>query len=115
MPVIGVDVTRARLPGDLGAGGHGVMVGDRHDAHAGGSRVRDQFSRGEPTVRRGRVEMKVDEHSRMLSRAALTLHEGAVFADEQVEMGALFVGELQEDLLAFGVLETLAVFLEEAM
>ena len=32
-----------------------------------------------------------------------------------IEMGALFVGELEEDLLAFGVFELLAVALEEPM
>ena len=37
----------------------------------------------------------------------------AVFADQQVEMRAFFVGELEEDLLAFGVFEALAVSLEK--
>src|SRR6185369_9831080 len=52
------------------------------------------------------------------ARAALTplaLHERAVFADEQLEMFAFFVGELEEDRLAFRLLELLAVLLEEAV
>src|ERR1700741_670425 len=52
---------------------------------------------------------------RRLPAASLPLHERAVFAHEQVEVRALLVGELQEDLLAFRVLEALAVFLEEAV
>ena len=47
--------------------------------------------------------------------AALALHERAVLADQQIEMVAFFVGKLQEDLLALGVFESLAVFLEEPM
>ena len=43
----------------------------------------------------------------------LALAQRAVLADQQVEVRALFVGELEEDLLAFGVLEPLAVSLEE--
>ena len=50
-----------------------------------------------------------------LARAALALDERAVFAHEQVEVRALFVRELQEDLLALRVLEALAVLLEEAV
>src|SRR5687768_718778 len=47
------------------------------------------------------------------SRAPLPLDERTILADEQVEMLALFVGEFEEDLLALGVLEALAVLLEE--
>ena len=47
--------------------------------------------------------------------AALALDERAVLADQQIEVLALLVGELEEDLLAFGVLEPLAVLLEEAV
>ena len=50
-----------------------------------------------------------------LAAATLALDQRAVLADEQVEMLALLVGKLEEDLLAFRVLEALAVFLEEAM
>src|SRR5262249_48936172 len=39
----------------------------------------------------------------------------SVLADQQVEMVALLVGELEEDALAFGLLEPLAVPLEEAV
>src|SRR5262245_56674498 len=46
---------------------------------------------------------------------ALAPEQRAVLTDEHLEMGALFVGKPQEDLLAFGVLEPFAVALEEAM
>src|SRR5690349_18873342 len=46
---------------------------------------------------------------------ALPFEEGAIFANQQLEMLALLGGELQEDLLAFGVLEAIAVALEETM
>ena len=39
--------------------------------------------------------------------------ERAVLANQQLEVFALLLGELEEDLLAFGVLEPLAVALEE--
>ena len=38
-----------------------------------------------------------------------------VFANQQFEMGALLVGELEKDPLALGVLELFAVTLEEAV
>src|SRR3954470_7124999 len=47
--------------------------------------------------------------------ASLSFDERSVLANEKVEVSALFVGELEEDLLAFGILEALAVFLEEAV
>ena len=43
----------------------------------------------------------------------LAVGQGAVFADQQVEMLALFGRELEEDLLALRVFEALAVALEE--
>src|SRR5262245_38703817 len=43
----------------------------------------------------------------------LPLDERAVLADEQLEVLPLLVGELEEDLLALGILEPLAVALEE--
>src|ERR1700741_2930336 len=52
---------------------------------------------------------------RRLPAASLPLHERAVLAHEQVEVRALLVGELEEDLLAFRILEALAVLLEEAV
>ena len=45
--------------------------------------------------------------------SALALDEQAVLADQQLEVRALLVGELEEDPLAFGILEPLAVSLEE--
>lgn len=54
----------------------------------------------------------------MPDRAAtspLTPHERPVLTHEQIEVLALFVGKLEEDLLAFGILEPFAVFLEETV
>ena len=45
----------------------------------------------------------------------LAVGERAVFANQQVEVLALFGGELEEDLLALRVLEALAVALEEVV
>ena len=39
----------------------------------------------------------------------------AVLADQQLEVGAFFVGELEKNLLSFGVLEALAVAFEESV
>src|SRR5262245_17758184 len=47
--------------------------------------------------------------------AVLAAQERPVFADQPLQVIALLVRELQEDLLALGVLEPLAVALEEAM
>src|SRR5207344_1104038 len=48
-----------------------------------------------------------------LAAATLPLDQRAVLPDEQVEMLALLVGKLEEDLLALRILEALAVLLEE--
>src|SRR5439155_2740808 len=45
----------------------------------------------------------------------LPFDERPVLANEQVEVGALLVGKLEEDLLAVGILEAFAVLLEEAV
>src|SRR5688572_27636347 len=37
--------------------------------------------------------------------ATLSLHERAILANEEIEMVAFFVGELEEDLFAFRILE----------
>jgi hypothetical protein len=50
-----------------------------------------------------------------LPLSSLALHERLVLADQQVEMVAFFVGEFEEYLFAVGVLEPLAVLLEEAV
>ena len=47
------------------------------------------------------------------SGAPLALDERAVLADQQLHVLALLVCEFQEDLFALGVLEALAVLLEE--
>ena len=77
--------------------------------------ARDQFLRRAPAVRRGRVGVEIDQCAARaaarfpVARRRQTLAERPVFGDEQVEMRAFLVGELEEDLLAFGVLEALAV------
>src|ERR1043165_911056 len=48
-----------------------------------------------------------------LAAAPLPLDERAILAHQQIEVFALFVREFEEDLLAFGILEPLAVLLEE--
>src|SRR4051812_16699147 len=57
---------------------------------------------------------------RRSSVAVLSAHFGrlpglqrAILPHQQIEVRALLVGELEEDLLALGILEALAVFLEE--
>src|SRR5262245_58624370 len=45
--------------------------------------------------------------------AALALAQRLVLADQEIEVLAFFVGELEEDLLAFRILEAFAVALEE--
>ena len=46
-------------------------------------------------------------------RRLVLLAQEAVLANQELEVLALFLGELQEDLLAFRVLEPFAVALEE--
>ena len=58
---------------------------------------------------RGRLRRRAARRGRAPGARA----SGAVLADQQIEVLALLVGELEEDLLAFGVLEPLAVSLEE--
>ena len=118
---------------------HGVVIGHGHRGDTCGRRALDQLPRRAATIRCGGMEMKVNHLSSMLgvtqwisnyhrapraatdprcARAAspsLALEKRAVLANEQVEMLALLVCEFQEDLLAFGILEALAVFLEEAV
>src|SRR2546425_1520092 len=77
-------------------------------ARAGGGTI-DPSPCGTGARRRGRYA------ARGLPRAALPFDERPVLANEQVEVRALLVGELEEDLLAVGVLEAFAVLLEEAM
>ena len=127
-----VDGPNAVLAGDsanLHDSGDGVVVGHRHHRHACARRTLDQLSRRAATVGSGGVEMEIDRtlrEERSPRRAgrgsprplraphmALALHQRLVFAHQQIQMFALFVGELEEDLLALGVLELLAIFLEE--
>src|SRR5215203_397501 len=46
---------------------------------------------------------------------ALPFEQRAILADQQLEVFALFGGELEEDLFAFRVFEAIAVALEEAV
>src|SRR6185436_3608435 len=74
--------------------------GDRsRTSRAGPGRPRRRAARGDAA----------DRGPRLLLAAA----QRTVFADQEVEMGALLVGELEEDPLALGILEPLAVALEE--
>ena len=102
------------------ASAHGVVIGDGHHGDAGRCRARDELGWRTTAVGRGCVGVKVDQRAdlRCPGRAAhaapaLTLAERAVLTDQEIEMSAFLVGKLQEDLLAFGVLEPLAVALEE--
>src|SRR5687768_18055828 len=67
--------------------------------------------------RRGSPRAGAGGRSRRRARAAarpsLPLDQRAIFAHQQVQVFALLVSELEEDLLALGILEALAVLLEE--
>src|SRR5687768_568515 len=45
--------------------------------------------------------------------AALPRDERSIFADEQLQVIVLLFGEFEKNALAFGLLEPLAIFLEE--
>src|ERR1700752_617716 len=62
-----------------------------------------------------RVAPRLGLGARLVAFRAVTLHELAILANQQLEMLALFLGKLQENALAFRVREPLAVALEEAM
>src|SRR5438477_13167023 len=55
------------------------------------------------------------DRSRAPRPATQSPAQRAILSDEQVQMCALLFGELQKDLLAFRVFETLAVSLEKSM
>ena len=102
------------------AAAHGVVIGDGHHGDAGRCRARDELRWRAPAVGRGGVSVKVDQLRRLArpghaahAAPALTLAERTVLTDQEIEMSPFLVGKLQEDLLAFGVLEPLAVALEE--
>ena len=108
----------------LGEAADRVVVGDADDREPGAAPRGRRAPWATAAVGRGRVEVEIDHDA--LARAAaalarpcvrrrapLALDERPVLADEQVEVLALLVGELEEDPLAFGVLEPLAVALEE--
>ena len=128
-------VRRGRLA-RLGHAGHRVVVGHAHHAQSGLRRERDERRGPQPAVGRGGVQMEIDpEISHGASGAgalpglplglgaallflafdehALAFDEQAILANEEVEVRPLLVGELEEDPLAFGILEPLAVPLEE--
>ena len=62
---------------------------------------------------RSRLDVAACPSARRPGPGAQPFAQGAVLADQQLEVRALLVGELEEDPLAFGVLEPLAVALEE--
>ena len=102
------------------AAGDRVVVGDAQHGDAGRGRARDELRRRAAAVGRGGVGVEIDQRAdcagrraRAARRRPLALAQRAVLANQQLEVRALFVGELEEDLLAFGVLEALAVALEE--
>ena len=114
--------------GDRLAGRDRVVIGDAQHRDAGRRGARDELVRRAAAVGRRGVGVKIDHGRRGLRRATwhgrvgrrgrragagLAGQERPVFADQQIEMGALLVGELQEDLLALGIFEPLAVALEE--
>ena len=68
----------------------------------GGSRVEVEIDHGARQAAPARAAFRARADRRPL---ALALDERSVFADQQLEMGALLVGELEEDPLAFRVLE----------
>src|SRR4051794_38903134 len=70
---------------------------------------------GDRSRQRGRVTTDLGLAALRASAPALAFHEGPVLADEQLEMRALLVGELQENFLALGVLEFFAVAFEETV
>ena len=88
---------------------------------AGRRGARHEFRRRAAAVGRGRVGVEIDQ--RRDARAAAPLapacarpsrsRSARYSRDQQIAVRALFLGELEEDLLAFGVLEALAVPLEE--
>ena len=102
--------------------GGGVVIRDADDGQAEARSARDERGRRQPAIRGGRVQVKIDHgsHGRLRARpapraaaAALPFDKRSVLADQQLEVCPLFVGELEEDLLALRVLEALAVALEE--
>ena len=100
--------------------GHRVVVGDAQHGDAGRRRARDELRRRAPAVRRGGVGVEIDQRGALtdatffgLRRAPRRSRSARYSPNQQIEVRALFVGELEEDALAFGVLEALAVPLEE--
>ena len=131
MPGTNVDAVHARRPRRASAWPATVSWSvTANIAHAGGVHAAHQLRRAAPAVGGGRVQVQVDHVvGRGLAAAPPAAvpasatwpvgagqaprDERAVLANQQLEVLALLVGELEEDLLALGVLEPLAVALEE--
>ncbi len=100
--------------------GHRVVVGDAEDRDAGRRRARHELRRRAPAVRRGRVGVQIDQRGALtvaaffgLRREPRRSRSARNSRISRLQVGTLFVGELQEDALPFRVLEPLAVPLEE--
>ena len=121
----------SRLGSRLGEPADRVVVGDADHRQAGCGRARDEGGRRQRAVGRGGVEVEIDQAGAGRRLAARFASAGPflVLAGRRrwrstserysrissSRCDALFVGELEEDLLALGVLELLAVALEEAV
>lgn len=109
---------------NIRGGQRGVVIGDRHHDKTSRGRTIDEFRRRQTTVGNSCVKVEIDqltagggavEGRSALCPPPLTFHEGTVFTNEQVEMLAFLIRELEEYLLALGVLEPFSVLLEELM
>src|SRR4029453_4859714 len=113
-----------------------VVIGDAEDANTGHPRALNELVARQSAVRGVGVRVEIDQRvatrrrpsargrppsapsRRRLRRrsagcAALPLQQRLVLADQELEVRTLLLGELEEDLLSLGVLELLAVALEE--
>ena len=125
MPATASMPARARARLHVGDRRGGVVVGDGHHASGLARRRGRRAPRRTAAVGGGGVEVEVDHRGAGARRDGVRPCAAGCGRDpgastsarysriEQLEMLALLVGELEEDLLAFGVLEPLAVFLEE--
>ena len=130
MPGTNVMPRRPRPPRRFVQRRDGVVIGHAHRADAGAPGHVDEHSRLAEPVGRGRMKVEIDDADSHASgvgaagaRGRPAAVAGAPFRLTRLLYSRisssrccfLFLGELHEDLLAFGVLEPLAVLLEEAV